>query len=170
MHRMPPLLISSSRPPGRPSVPIVASRWGETTKGGSTNLRTQLLRIVRRAGVEPWERLFHNLRASRETELAKEYPIHVVTAWLGNTPSIAMNHYLQVTVDDYTKALQNPMQSSAKALQNPVQQPAASPREVQQKTPQSVVGYGVTQNTATGCDPVQSCTVPPRGVEPLSSD
>lgn len=28
----------------------------------------------------PWPRLFHALRASRETELANDYQIHVVTA------------------------------------------------------------------------------------------
>lgn len=41
------------------------------------------------------------MRASRETELAKEYPIHVVTAWLGNTPRIALKHSLQVTGADF---------------------------------------------------------------------
>jgi hypothetical protein len=46
------------------------------------------------------------MRASRETELAKDYPIHVVTAWLGNTPRIAMKHYLQVTDDDFERAAQ----------------------------------------------------------------
>ena len=29
------------------------------------------------------------MRASRETELAKDFPIYVVMAWLGNTPKIA---------------------------------------------------------------------------------
>ena len=58
------------------------------TPGGwrNCNLRTQFGRILKRAGLEPWPRLFHALRASRETELVREYPIHVVTAWLGNTP------------------------------------------------------------------------------------
>ncbi|MEZ6119147.1 MAG: phage integrase SAM-like domain-containing protein [Pirellulaceae bacterium] len=49
------------------------------------NLRTQLLRIIAKAGVPTWPRLFHNLRASRETELSAEHPIHVVCAWLGNS-------------------------------------------------------------------------------------
>ena len=69
------------------------------------NLRTQLERLIRRAGLKPWPRLLHNLRASRETELAAEFPLHVVTRWLGNTPKIAMKHYLQVTEDDFAKAV-----------------------------------------------------------------
>ncbi len=53
------------------------------------NMRTQFQRILDRAGVESWPRLFHNLRASRQTELADVFPLHVVTAWMGNTPDIA---------------------------------------------------------------------------------
>jgi hypothetical protein len=71
------------------------------------NLRTQFERIVKRAGLQSWPRLFHALRASRETELAKEYPIHVVTSWLGNTPRIALKHYLQVTDADFDQAAQS---------------------------------------------------------------
>ena len=43
-------------------------------RDANMNLRTQLKRILRRAGVSPRPRLFHNLRASRETGLAAEYP------------------------------------------------------------------------------------------------
>ena len=43
-------------------------------RGSDTNLRTQFQRIIRRAGVESWPRLFQNMRASRETELTNEYP------------------------------------------------------------------------------------------------
>jgi len=32
------------------------------------------------------------------------FPIHVVAHWLGNTPEIAIRHYLQVTQADYAKA------------------------------------------------------------------
>ena len=45
------------------------------------------------------------MRASRETELAQDgFPIHTVTAWLGNTPRIALKHYLTVTDDDFDRA------------------------------------------------------------------
>ena len=46
-----------------------------------------------------------NLRSSRETELARNFPWHCVTAWLGNTPTVATKHDLQVTADDYAKAI-----------------------------------------------------------------
>ena len=70
----------------------------------ATNLRKRLFGIIRNSGEKPWPKLFQNLRASRETELAGEYPIHVTTSWLGNSPAVAMAHYLQVTDADFLKA------------------------------------------------------------------
>ena len=92
------------------------------------NLRTQFQRILKRAGLEPWPKLFHNLRSTRQTELAKRYPIHIVCAWIGNTEKVAKDHYLQITDADFAKAIAepdiapgNPVTSAA---QNPAQQPS----------------------------------------------
>lgn len=70
----------------------------------NTNLRTQLLRIIRKAGVPPWPKPFQNMRATRETELCQMFPLHVVCAWLGNSSTIAAKHYLQVTEEHFAKA------------------------------------------------------------------
>jgi hypothetical protein len=53
------------------------------------------------------------MRASRETELAAEHPIHVVCAWIGNSQAIAARHYPQVTDEDFREAGQNPGQQAA---------------------------------------------------------
>ena len=79
----------------------------------NSNLRTGLLRILRRAGVKPWERLFHNLRASRQTELCNEFPSHVVADWLGNTPDVADKHYLLVTEQHFKQAANGGLQAAA---------------------------------------------------------
>lgn len=71
----------------------------------NANLRTQFLRIIKRAGLEPWPKLFHNLRASRQTELTATFPLHVVCEWIGNSDPIADKHYLQVTDDHFAKAM-----------------------------------------------------------------
>ena len=42
--------------------------------------------------------------ASRETELARACPLYVVTESLGNTPQIALKHYLRVTDEDFALA------------------------------------------------------------------
>ena len=100
--------------------------------------------------MEPWPRLFHNLRASRETELAENSPVHVVAAWLGNTPRIAMRHYLQVRESDFLKAVQKAVQrapNSGQAVQNPVQPACATSRQ-EATQPQAMPGVGRELATA----------------------
>ena len=60
-------------------------------------LGTTFAKIVRRAGVEPWPRLWHSLRASCESDLAQSFPLATVTKWLGSTPSVALRHYVDPT-------------------------------------------------------------------------
>jgi len=68
------------------------------------NLRTQLKRFIRRAGLAPWPKLWVNLRASRVTELASQYPSHVAAAWCGHSVAIAQEHYTSVRDEDFDKA------------------------------------------------------------------
>lgn len=89
----------------------------------NANLRTQLERIIRKARLDPWPKLFQNLRATRETELAETYPLHVVCAWIGNSKAVAAKHYLQVTDEHFAQGAGE----ASSALQNPVQQPLANP-------------------------------------------
>ncbi len=70
----------------------------------NTNLRTQLRKIIARAGQTVWPRLFHNLRASCATEMVQKHPAHVVGAWLGHTVAVAEKHYLQVRDSDFERA------------------------------------------------------------------
>ena len=130
-------------------------RQAADTPGGwrNCNMRTQFERIVRRAGLEPWPRLFHNLRASRETELAREYPVHVVTAWLGNTPKIALKHYLMTTDADFAKAAgkaaQNPAHYGNDWARNQAQQPAGDSGRPWQETTQAPGNQGLVLQCAT---------------------
>lgn len=68
------------------------------------NLNPHFRRIIKRAGLTPWPRTWHNMRATRQTELAASFPLHTVCAWIGNTKAIAAGHYLQVTDADWTRA------------------------------------------------------------------
>ena len=83
-------------------------RKGSMGKVGwrNCNLRTTFEKIIRRAGLTPWTRLFHNLRSSRETELLEKYPIQVVSAWMGHTPDIALKHYAETTEEHFRNAVQ----------------------------------------------------------------
>lgn len=66
--------------------------------------RTMLMKIIKRAGLDVWPKLFQNLRSTRQTELEETYPSHVVCAWLGNSVQVARKHYLQVTDEHFEKA------------------------------------------------------------------
>ena len=78
----------------------VVSRY----RSPSVNLRTQFKKIIKRAGIEPWDKLFHNCRASRAIDLAREYPSKTCEKWMGHTSAIAAKHYLTVTDDDWERA------------------------------------------------------------------
>ena len=57
--------------------------------------------------MEPWEKLFQNLRATRATELVSAgWPEYKVCAWLGHTEAVAKKHYWQVTDEDYCRKSQ----------------------------------------------------------------
>ena len=124
----------------------------------NANLRTQLQRIIKRAGLKPWPKLFQNLRSTRETELAESFPLHVVCDWIGNSQRVAAKHYLQTTDAHFEKA-----------VQNPVQQTAASPRTTQKPDTAAHKKTPVLQGFATSCDTVYKCPVEAKGLEPSTS-
>ena len=122
------------------------------------NLRTTFKKIVKRAGLTPWPRLFHNLRASCESDLAREYPITTVCRWIGNTVAIADRHYIQVTDDDFRRAsgaAQNQAQLTAEMRCKPWQQETRNPGlpgvcyDVQLFTPTLVEDRGLEPLTST---------------------
>ena len=44
------------------------------------------------------------MRASRQTELQHELPLYVVCSWIGDSPRIAQQSYLQGTEDVFATA------------------------------------------------------------------
>ncbi len=90
-------------------------------RDAGANLRTTMCKIIERAGFEPWPKLFHNLRATRQTELEETFPSHVVCAWIGNSEQVARKHYLRVNDDHFAKAIGD----TDRAAQNQAQQPPA---------------------------------------------
>jgi integrase len=83
-----------------PDAEFVITRY----RDAAANLRTQFERIIKRAGLKPWPKLFQNLRSARETELAREYALHTACEWIGNSQAVAARHYLQTTDEDFARA------------------------------------------------------------------
>ena len=102
-----------------PGTVYVITRYRKT----NVNLRTELIRIIERAGLKPWPKLFQNLRSTRETELAEDWPEHKVCKWIGNSKAVAQEHYLQITDDDFRRAAGIDNQTDS-AAQNPAHQRA----------------------------------------------
>jgi integrase len=90
-----------------PGTEYVITRY----RNDNANLRTQLQRIIRKAGLKPWPKLFQNLRSTRETELAESHPMHVVCSWIGNSQAVAAKHYLQVRDEDFDRASESGAES-----------------------------------------------------------
>ena len=139
-----------------PGMEYVITRYRNT----NANLRTQLGRIIKRAGLTPWQKLFQNCRSTRETELAEEFPMQVVCAWIGNSQPVAAKHYLQVTDEHYRKAVQNPVQHSTAQARTDSQDELGEREET--------AFCGPMRKDAAARKYRQPLNLPPRGLEPLS--
>ena len=122
------------------SVYVIAESFRKAALGKSgwrnSNLRTPFARIIKRAGMTPWPRLFNNLRSSRETELMANHPPHDVCKWIGNSMAIAQRHYLQVTQASIAQAVAEPVYiGDKKAAQNPAQHLRAPGRTERNSVP-----------------------------------
>jgi hypothetical protein len=82
--------------------------------------------IIEGAGLKPRPKFFENLRIARQTELGERYPWRVVCAWMGNSPTVAARHYLQVAGRRFARA--SAPDASAQTQQKAQRWPAASAR------------------------------------------
>ena len=133
-------------------------------RAATQNLRTQFGKIITRAGLTPWPKPFHNLRATRQTELSDEFPEHVVCQWLGNSQPVATKHYLHTTDDHFTKAVTS-SSSAAPALRNP----SASLGNGSQRVRAGNEKPPVLQGFADVCDSVRILGMDDIGLEPTTS-
>ncbi len=140
-----------------PGSEYVITRYREHNE----NLRTQMTKIIKRAGLTPWPKVFQNLRSTRETELAQEFPIHVVCKWIGNSPQVASRHYLQITEEHFAKAVQNPVQSASVSGSQELSAEPAGRTEV------ALVMPG--QEDATHCNNNRLHELGVTGLEPVTS-
>ena len=138
-----------------------------THRDSNANLRTQFERIIGKAGVEPWPKLFQNLRSSRETELAQTHPLHVCASWLGNSPAVAVNFYMQVTESDFAKetsvsvtVAQNCAQSATETARNG----SHEQRTIQAEGYLNPTACNDLRTDSTACDSAVNCLVPPVGL------
>ena len=137
-----------------PSLYVILQQAFDQAEEGSTtiltlsrnNLRRQFLAILKSAGIAPWPNLFQTLRQSCETDLAKHFPQHAVSNWIGHSMKVSEQHYLQMTDDLYELA--------AKLGQD--EESAAECAAVGSGTP----SHGATNKGDDKCDSVAARRVP----------
>lgn len=124
----------------------------ERYRSKEVNLRTQLGRIIKKAGLVKWDKLFQNCRSTRETELFKMTGgnIKAVCSWLGNSPAVALTHYAQITDADMKEAAKKFILNDAEqVVQNQVQ-PASKSSEIErneQKDEMAISGCNGVNNS-----------------------
>jgi len=134
----------------------------------ATNLRTHFLRIIGRAGVKPWPRLFHNMRASCATDWVERFPAHVVAGWLGHSPMIAAQHYLQ-TRDAHFDLAAGVGEAAAKAAANPATQARTSDPTDEHAERGNTEKHADLVGVGVGCDAVEIEPMGAAGFEPAKA-
>lgn len=82
------------------------------------NLRTHFLRLIKRAGLKAWPRLFHNLRASCAIDLKdQQLAEHAVDDWMGHSTRVSRKHYMTRTDEHFQRAIGG-AQSGARGVEN----------------------------------------------------
>jgi integrase len=71
---------------------------------GDNNVIRDFTVRAKSLGIVMWERPFHSLRASAESDWLKEYPPADVARWLGHSITVAMQHYHQTTPEVWKRA------------------------------------------------------------------
>lgn len=72
-----------------------------------SGITSRLLRLLAKTDITPWPKPWHAMRASRETELIRDFGITTACTWIGNSPAVAAKHYAQVSPDDWRRATQS---------------------------------------------------------------
>ena len=102
---------------------------------------------------------------AREAVAALVYPVHVICAWLGNSPKLAAKHCLQVTEGHFAQAVQEAVQ---KTVQRVPARCCAVPRGGRADARKSRWG-GPAQSKAALRDSAEPQLVGRTGLEPVTS-
>lgn len=141
------------------------------------NLRTKVEKIIRRAALEPWPKLWHSLPASCESDLAQEFPLAMVTKRLGNAHSVALRHFVDTTDDAFRRALEwtpakareGSTNSDTRVAKNPAQHVPAPRGKLEKLASEALADCRSVQRGACRNSLLHHDVMEDRGLEPLTS-
>lgn len=135
---------------------------------GSANLRTTMAKIIGRARLATWPRLFQNLRASCATDWVAEFPNKDVASWLGHSPLVAAVHYLRPRDEHFKRAtgLHAKAESAHQSAQNTTRQGSAPSGKKRKPQSEVVEDTGFMPEVADACRMVPNGGMGEEGFEP----
>ena len=163
-----PFLDEARKQAGRGAKYVISNESYRKAAKGATgwkncNLRSQLHKIIKRAGLKPWPKAWQNMRSSRETELLKTHPVQAVCEWVGNSPKVAMEHYAQITDEDWGRAASSPQSNSA------AENAAAGACKILQLESESAKNSGDCDVLPPNAAPCKEVGMGDTGFEPVTS-
>ena len=137
---------------------VISSLVSGSNRSGrqGRNLRKPFQKFISLAGFDPWPKPFQNLRSTRENELERFNPSHVVQDWIGHSRKTAEDHYLRVSEADFDRA----MGWSHSGQQGPADACIPSPENL------SALKKPLLQAAAEICRTTRRGQTPPLGLEP----
>jgi len=132
------------------------------------NVGTTFRKLIKRAGLTPWPRLFNTLRSSCETDLLESFPISAVVDWLGHSAAIALKHYARVPDHLFDRASKGGADSGARVAQNPAHAGANTLEQKVTEPTQPLVGEGLRRLVSAYGSSCQDDLMTLRGFEPRS--
>ena len=126
-------------------------------------------RKIQKLGVEPWPKIFQNLRVTRENELllSGEYRPEAIHAWIGHTEETYKSNYFEITDDDYVAKSER---SGVAEKIFPQYCPKDHRTDPSNKTVKSNHSYEKrgSLGSASKCKPNKPLLAPPVGLEPTT--
>lgn len=124
----------------------------------NANLRTQYLKILKRAGVAGYPKAFQNLRSTCETDYCRKgVKPNMYTQWLGHSKKVSDEHYIQYNQTDFNDGVNSflsglsPLSPSVES-QKPVEEvPSLTPVEVSTKVSTLYQTVDDTRGVKTMC-------------------
>ena len=106
--------------------PLSAPLFPRFAETSDSAIRSAVLKIMGRAGIEPWPNLFSNGRKSAITDLlAAGHNVADVAAWVGNSPAVIWEYYAMATEESRRRAAA----VRPKLLSSDIDHPAEGPAE-----------------------------------------
>ncbi|SMP42450.1 Integrase [Neorhodopirellula lusitana] len=159
-----PLLLEASENAPSGSVYVVDGivKPGQRSGRLGKNMGKPFQSLIKQLGYEPWAKPYQNIRVTRENELIGQgHPAHVVQRWLGHSSKVSEKHYLDVSDDDFAKALKPAGGQIVVGKQKQADAEKCNELGKPAKT-------RALHNPAPLCDCSQKGLAPPAGLEPAT--